>query len=121
MGQSLNFTETEPWIIQTTINKRYRGEVPLHLADTEVSLSPGRTDLTTCPTAFWDQGRTSFVIIKTGPHRYRGQFFGRDLKTYRTDRQEYVTSPNARWPYSKHRRTTNANALNGAVGDTTGS
>lgn len=89
MGQIPDFTETELWIIQTTINERYRGDVPLHLADTEVSLSPGRTDLTTCPTAFWDQRRTSFVIIKTGQHRYRGQFFGRDLETYRTERQEY--------------------------------
>lgn len=89
MTQIPDFTETELWIIRTTVNERYRGEVPLHLADTDVGLTPGSTKLTTCPAVFWDYNRTSFVIIKTQERRYRCQFFGRDLAMFRPDKPEY--------------------------------
>ncbi len=84
-----DFTETELWIIRSTLKERYRSEVPLHLADTEVTLTPEKSELISCPAVFWDYNRTSFVIIKVGERRYRCQFFGRDLEMFRPDKQDY--------------------------------
>ncbi|MGF1612325.1 MAG: hypothetical protein ACFCVA_00035 [Gammaproteobacteria bacterium] len=89
MTHIADFTDTELWLIRTTLKERYRSEVPLHLADTEISLTSGKDELTACPTVFWDHNRTSFVIIKTGERRYQCQFFGRDLEMLRPDKQEY--------------------------------
>ena len=84
-----DFTDTELWIIRTTLKERYRSEVPLHLADTEITLTPDKAGLTSCPAVFWDHNKTSFVIIKVGERRYRCQFFGRNLEMFRPDKHEY--------------------------------
>lgn len=89
MAPIADFTDTELWIVRTTLKERYRSEVPLHLADTEISLTPSKSKLTSCPTVFWDYNLTSFVIIKVGESRYRCQFFGRDLEMFRPNQQEY--------------------------------
>jgi transposase-like protein len=82
------FSELEINIIQSTVNERYRQEISLHLADVEVNLNAD-TQPVACPAVFWDQQRTSFVLIKTGENRYRCQFFGRDLQMYSTGTREY--------------------------------
>ncbi|MFZ0257913.1 MAG: hypothetical protein WAN46_20250 [Gammaproteobacteria bacterium] len=90
MTKIADFTDTELWIIQTTLKERYRSEVAVHLADTEVSLTPGKPNLiSSCPAVFWDYNQTSFVVIKVGEHRYWCHFFGRDLGMFRPDKQEY--------------------------------
>ena len=89
MSQIPDLTDNEVWIIQSTVNERYRAEVPLHLADAEVQLDPQSDELTSCPAVFWDQDGTSFVILKVGESRYRCQFFGRDLEMYAPSKPEY--------------------------------
>ena len=84
-----DFTEHELGIIQAAVNRRYRAQVRLELADADVSLNPGNSIPVTCPTVFWDQRRTSFTIFKAGESRFRCQFFGRDLEMYGTGRAEY--------------------------------
>nr|VFK54744.1 MAG: hypothetical protein BECKTUN1418F_GA0071002_10536 [Candidatus Kentron sp. TUN]VFK55228.1 MAG: hypothetical protein BECKTUN1418D_GA0071000_10297 [Candidatus Kentron sp. TUN]VFK58665.1 MAG: hypothetical protein BECKTUN1418E_GA0071001_10506 [Candidatus Kentron sp. TUN] len=89
MTQAPDFTETEISIIQSAVNERYRKEIKLELADTECRLDPSTTVLTSCPTVFWREKETNFVVIKTAEKRYRCQFFGRDLDMYGTERTEY--------------------------------
>lgn len=89
MTQIPDFTENEIWIIQSTVNERYRAEVRLEFADAEVSLTADRQKRTACPAVFWDQQGTSFVIMKTGENRYRCKFFGRDLEMYGAGKEEY--------------------------------
>nr|VFK14030.1 MAG: hypothetical protein BECKLFY1418C_GA0070996_100536 [Candidatus Kentron sp. LFY] len=89
MMQAPDFTDTEIRIIQSAVNERYRKEVRLELADTECRLDPDTTILTSCPTVFWREKETNFVVMKTAEKCYRCQFFGRDLDMYGTGRKEY--------------------------------
>jgi len=89
MIQAPDFTDTEIRIIQSAVNERYRKEIRLELADTECRLDPATIVLTSCPTVFWKEKDTNFVIMKTAEKQYRCQFFGRDLEMYGTGHKEY--------------------------------
>nr|VFK64133.1 MAG: hypothetical protein BECKUNK1418G_GA0071005_10428 [Candidatus Kentron sp. UNK]VFK69421.1 MAG: hypothetical protein BECKUNK1418H_GA0071006_101336 [Candidatus Kentron sp. UNK] len=89
MIQAPDFTDTEVGIIQSAVNERYRKEIRLEMADTECRLDPDTTVLTSCPTVFWQEKETNFVVIKTAEEQYRCQFFGRELDMYGTGRKEY--------------------------------
>lgn len=84
-----DFSDSELWIIKSTLEERY-GEVPdIQLADTEMRLDRGRTELTPCPTAYWEVDNCHFVVVKTGDRRYRCQFFYRIHQMYGTGREDY--------------------------------
>ncbi len=84
-----DFSDSELWVIQTTLQERY-GTVPdIQLAETEMRLDPGRTELTPCPTAYWEAGDCHFVVVKTGDRRYRCQFFYRIHQMYGTGIDQY--------------------------------
>jgi hypothetical protein len=77
-----DFTDTELWIIQSTVDERWgKGVVELHLADVEMKLGLENATLSNCPAVFWVNGECNFVVTKTGEQRYRCQFFyNKDLE-----------------------------------------
>lgn len=71
-----DFSDTERWTIQATVDERWgEGVTELHLADVEIRLTPEDASLTSCPAVFWISGECNFVVIKTGEQRYRCNFF----------------------------------------------
>ena len=60
MSQIPDFTEAELWIIQSTVNERYRAEVRLSLADTRGRVNPDTTELASFPAVFWREQGTKF-------------------------------------------------------------
>jgi hypothetical protein len=84
-----DFTETELWIIRSTVEERYGKEVSVDLADTEIRLHPGAKALTVCPAAYWEEGGAHFVIVKTAEDRYRAQFYYRLHQMFGTGIDEY--------------------------------
>ena len=84
-----DFTETERWIVETTLKERY-GKLPeVKLADVELRLSPSDRELTLCPAFFWAEREAGFVLAKTGDNRFRCQFYYSVREQYGTGRNEY--------------------------------
>ena len=85
-----DITETEDWILKTTLKERYGRDVEIQLADAEIRLSPSDRALTSCPVIYWhDEEDCNFVIFKTGDRNYRCQFFYRGYQQYGTGVHEY--------------------------------
>ncbi|MHB8253198.1 MAG: hypothetical protein ACYDEV_05745 [Acidiferrobacter sp.] len=84
-----DFTDTELWVARSAINERYGKTVAVDLADSELRLDRESTALTVCPTLFWTERATSFVVFKVGAGRYRCQFFYSAHEQYGTGREEY--------------------------------
>ncbi len=84
-----DFTDTELWVARTTVQERYGKSVSIELADSELRLDPESTTLTFCPTLFWTERGTSFVIFKVGESRYKCQFFYSPNEQYGTGRDVY--------------------------------
>ena len=72
-----DFTDSELWIIRTTLEERYGEKIDPRLADTELRLNPYATELTVCPAAYWEHDGCHFIVCKTGAPRYRCQFYYR--------------------------------------------
>ena len=85
-----DITETEQWILRTTLRERYGRDLELQLADAEIRLQASDRELTLCPVVVWqsDDGCT-FVIFKTGEHAYRCQFFYKAYKQMGTGIDEF--------------------------------
>jgi len=89
MSEIPDFSDSELWIIKSTLEERY-GEAPdIQLAETEMRLDRGRTELAPCPTVYWEAEDCHFVVVKTGDRRYRCQFFYRIHQMYGTGREDY--------------------------------
>jgi len=89
MSTIRDITETEEWIVKTTLKERYGRDIELDYADAEIRLDPGDRDLTSCPVLAWEAEGCHFVIFKTGEKRYRCQFFFRGYQQYGTGVYEY--------------------------------
>ena len=89
MSQIADFTDSEIWIIKTTLEERYGEQVEPALADTELRLDPGLTELTVCPAAYWERDDCHFVVAKTGDGRYRSMFYYRNYQMYGTGVEEF--------------------------------
>ena len=89
MNQIPDFTETELWIIRSTVKERYGEPVTVEPAETEIRLWPGAKELTLCPAAYWEGGAAHFIIVKTAESRYRCQFYYRLHQMYGTGIEEY--------------------------------
>ncbi len=88
--KTLDFTQTELWTIQSTVNERYGRPVPVEVAETEVRLNPEDRVLVTRPSAYWDDGQgCHFVVIKLAPGTYRCQFYYRGYEQFGTGRDRY--------------------------------
>jgi hypothetical protein len=89
MRQIPDITETELWVINTTLKERY-GEAPeIQLADSEIRLHPSDREVTEVPAVVWQAEECNFIILKTGDRNYRGQFFFRLYQQYGTGVHEY--------------------------------
>ena len=89
MSRISDFSDSELWTINSTLTERY-GEAPdIQLAETEMRLDKGSTQLLPCPTAYWEYRDCHFVVVKTGDRRYRCQFFYRIHQMYGTGVEEY--------------------------------
>jgi hypothetical protein len=84
-----DFNDSELWIIKTTLQERYKQDIEIQLADSELKLDPSSSNLTWCPTVYWEVKEVSFVIFKTAPQRYRCQFFYDEQEHYGTGIDEY--------------------------------
>ncbi len=89
MSKIADFTDSELWVLRTTLEERYGEPVEPMLADTEMRLDPHSTQLHECPAAVWQRDRCNFVIVKTGDQRYRCQFYYRLHQMYGTGVNEY--------------------------------
>jgi hypothetical protein len=85
-----DFTETELWVVRTTLKERYGREMEVQAADADIRLHPSDRELTSCPVLVWrsDDGCT-FLIFKAGERRYRCQFFYQPYKQLGTGVDEY--------------------------------
>jgi hypothetical protein len=68
------FTETEAWVVRSTLKERYGHDVERQFAETETSLPEGG-GMAWCPTLFWPARGANFAVIKTGAKRYRPIFY----------------------------------------------
>jgi hypothetical protein len=84
-----DFTETELWTLGNVLRERYGEDPDVQLADTDVRLTPGAKELTTCPAVYWEGRGAHFVIIKAGDGRYRGQFYYRLHQMFGTGIDEF--------------------------------
>ena len=84
MASIPDFTQSELWVIEQTLEERYRRKVSPELAESELRLDPHSTELTPCPAVYWQDGKANFLIFKLGDRRYKGQFFYRVHQQYGT-------------------------------------
>jgi hypothetical protein len=85
-----DFNDSELWTVQTTLKERYGRDIEVELAETEVRLSSHTSNMTPCPTLYWQAGDgCHFLVVKTGAERYRCQFFYRVHQMYGTGIEEY--------------------------------
>ncbi len=84
-----DISETELWVITTTLKERYGRDVELQLADAEIRHSPADRELSNCPVVCWQVDSCNFVVFKAGDSAYRCQFFYRGYQQYGTGRHEY--------------------------------
>ncbi len=75
MSSAPEFTDSEIAAIREMLVRRYQKEVEILLADAELNLKPSAPDVATCPTIFWHERKTNFVVFKAGPSRFRTRFF----------------------------------------------
>lgn len=84
-----DFTDTELWTIRQTLRERYGRDIETQIGDAEIRLYPEDRTLTVVPALVWSERRANFVVFKSGPGRYRAQFFYRGFQQYGTGREEY--------------------------------
>jgi len=89
MSQIADFTDSELWIIRTTLEERYGRPVEPQLADSEVRLNPYTSELALCPAACWAEQGCHFVVLRTGGQRYRCQFYYRGHEMFGPDVVEF--------------------------------
>ena len=89
MSRIPDFSESELWVINATLEERYGAPREIQLAETELRLDKGSTELVPCPTAYWEADNCHFVVCKTGDKSYRCQFFYRIHQMYGTGVDEY--------------------------------
>ena len=83
------FSESELWVVKSTLRERYGHDVEVELAATELRLNPSSSELTDCPAIYWFFDDCNFLIVKVGDERYRAQFFYRVHQQYGTGVDEF--------------------------------
>jgi len=84
-----DFTEAEQVLVASLLFRRYSKTVPVQLADSELQLDAASGKLTLCPTLYWSERGTQFVVFKVAADRFRCQFFYSVSEQYGTGRAEY--------------------------------
>ena len=88
------FTDAELAAIREMLVQRYRKEVEVHLADSEVHLGADERDkhnpgTLNCPTVYWHERGANFVVVKCGADRFRTQFFYTPHDQFGTGIEQY--------------------------------
>lgn len=85
-----DITDTETWVIKTTLRERYGRDLDFQQADADIRVHHKDRELTSCPVILWqsDDG-CHFVNFKAGEGRYRCQFFYKPFKQMGTGIEEY--------------------------------
>jgi len=89
MPEIKDFTDSEKWIVETTLRERYGHAVEYSLGDADIRLAPSDRELSVCPVVHWEVDGCHFVVFKAGDRRYRCQFFYRGYQQYGTGVYEY--------------------------------
>ena len=85
MSQAIpDFSEQQVSTVQQMINARYKEDIELLLADSEVQIAPALLDTMVCPILFWNARECNFVIMRTGEDQYRAQYFYNPHEQYPT-------------------------------------
>ncbi len=59
MAEIPDITESERWMVQTTLRERYGREMEVKMADAEIRLHASDRELTSCPVMFWNTYESS--------------------------------------------------------------
>jgi hypothetical protein len=89
-----DFTEAEHKRVSGLLFERYGKLVPIQLADSELQLGGDPSQLTACPTLYWNERGAHFIVCKVAANRYRCQFFYSEAEQYGTGRDEYDSIDN---------------------------
>ena len=90
MASIPDFTDSEQWVITTTLKERWPDlDIELQPADVEIRMYPDERELTECPALFWQVGEANFVIIKVGDLAYRSQFYYRGYQQYGSGAKDF--------------------------------
>jgi hypothetical protein len=91
MASAPDITDTEQWVIKTTLRERYGRDLELQLADADIRLHPSdREPTSSCPVILLQpDGGCTFVIFKDGGSNHRRQFFYKPYKQMGTGTDEY--------------------------------
>ena len=85
-----DYSESELEQLREVVERRYGKPVALQLADAELRLAPGSSELTLCPTVVWSARDANFAVFKVGGGRYRPQFYYRGYEQFGTGVSEYA-------------------------------
>lgn len=86
---TIEFTDAEIAGIREMLTQRYRAEVAVHLADSDLLLDGADAEAVSCPTVYWYERDANFVVFKIAPFRYRTQFFYTPHEQFGTGIEEY--------------------------------
>ena len=89
MHEVSDISDSETWIIRTTLQERYKEDLDIQIADAAIRLQPSDRELTSCPVWYWQKDGCNFIVFKTGTRKYRSQFFYRAYQQYGTGVHEY--------------------------------
>lgn len=83
------FDPRERRAIEAAMIFRYAEPVALEEADVELKLDADSDALTGCPSIYWQERGTQFVVCKTAASRYRSYFFYTDDEQFRIGERDY--------------------------------
>lgn len=55
MQEVPDISDSETWVIKTTLHERYREALELQIADAEIRLRPSDRHVTSCPVWYWQR------------------------------------------------------------------
>jgi len=85
-----DFSAAEQHQVQALLQRRYKRDIAVELADSELLLDAADAQMTVCPTLYWTARAAHFVVFRVAEGRYRCQFFYTDADQYGTGRDEYA-------------------------------
>jgi len=89
MTSITDFTGAEHKRVSELLFERYGKFTPIQLADSELQLGGDPSQLTVCPSFYWNERGAHFIVCKVAADRYRCQFFYSEAEQYGTGRDEY--------------------------------
>ena len=85
----LDYTEQELQSVQQMLNRRYKVEVEMHLADCEVQPDAESDARVERPALFWNALDCNFVVIKMAESQFQGFFFYQPDEQFSSAQQSY--------------------------------